>query len=620
MAVGCVHFVPSIEPTIYHPKKKELSKEALELWNTVEKSYNNMIGTSDSPVTMQPVLPNLVTSTDECTVFATASIINGKETLYIVSKPQYLKNKEVNSGSRNHYKKTMSGDSHCRGVRIVINSSFTAGGLTSPLFVVVYGLTADEMPGDDMITLEIPGLYAGSEQNIYSSGKGFITFVRGKYDIESDVINDNENMQQDDTVPDNDEVSSKESRIAAMYRQVVYHPFVNHIRKTKYGWNGDVTDIPDYLRVISWMDGANGQLRRITSDENMRLESELKIVCCKHSAARTAVEQAADVGPMFKLMKQLLKVIDIPHLSNNSILAHLENELTRLESNDLSTTGQVLKLLSHKKKAILATVPKLPSATGSAYSISNIKKGFVLNGQLDMDQKLVPSIGSILNTYRGEVEGTVLENKATLFKNYYEEMFTYGMIKEETFDYHQVPIDTKADGSYYDRDFDIQLENRQRAKILSAPHQIQARKNLLYQKRMDSYNKEFQLFEAEEKEFETNKRCEDKLAKFVSNDMFSSSEDNDLSTPSTTNETSVAFQLLSNSVTYDILSSNADTILNSELKSFVRVRSNVQVRGGRLTYSNVPTTKDRLMLKVVELRNHPKNGRMFNVRPTPPVE
>ena len=99
-----------------------------------------------------------------------------------------------------------------------------------------------------------------------------------------------------------------------------------------------------------------------------------KNVCCKHSAARTAVKQATDASPMFKLMKQVLKVIDNLHVSNNKILIYLEQELCRLENNDLNTKGKVLKLLSHKK-AILATIPKPPSATGSAYLISNVKKG-----------------------------------------------------------------------------------------------------------------------------------------------------------------------------------------------------------------------------------------------------
>ena len=35
MAVRCVHFIPAIEQIMYHPKKKKLSKDKLELWNIV---------------------------------------------------------------------------------------------------------------------------------------------------------------------------------------------------------------------------------------------------------------------------------------------------------------------------------------------------------------------------------------------------------------------------------------------------------------------------------------------------------------------------------------------------------------------------------------------------------
>ena len=108
--------------------------------------------------------------------------------------------------------------------------------------------------------------------------------------------------------------------------------------------------------------------------------------------------------------------------------------------------------------------------------------------------------------------------------------------------------------------------------------------------------------------------------KFVKKALFPELEMNNLSTPSTRNKMFNEFQILSNSITYDMLVSNSDSTLNSESKSFVRVRSKVHFRGGQLTYSNVPTTKDRLMLKVMKLCSHPKNGRMFSLRPAPPVE
>lgn len=65
-----------------------------------------------------------------------------------------------------------TGDAHCQGVHIVINCTFTAGGLFSLLFVVVHGLGKEEiMSEDDMVTIKVPGLTVGSDQDIYSFGR-----------------------------------------------------------------------------------------------------------------------------------------------------------------------------------------------------------------------------------------------------------------------------------------------------------------------------------------------------------------------------------------------------------------------------------------------------------------
>lgn len=92
-----------------------------------------------------------------------------------MSKPNDIKNEACDSGKQNHHKKT--GNSHCRGVCIVLNSTFTAGVISAPISVVVYGLTRAEMPHNDIITIDVPGLVAGSVQNPYSGGTGYIAFV-----------------------------------------------------------------------------------------------------------------------------------------------------------------------------------------------------------------------------------------------------------------------------------------------------------------------------------------------------------------------------------------------------------------------------------------------------------
>ena len=158
--VAVNHLIPPSQPSIYHPKKSELNHDAQELWSLSESCYNCMIGNSITKKKLYPVLPNLITSTNEVTIFATTGTVDSKESFYIVAKPEELKNEACNSGSRNHYKKKPTGNSHCRGVRIVINSTFTAGGLSAPIFISAFGMTKMEMPRDEIITIEVPGLIA----------------------------------------------------------------------------------------------------------------------------------------------------------------------------------------------------------------------------------------------------------------------------------------------------------------------------------------------------------------------------------------------------------------------------------------------------------------------------
>ena len=36
--------------------------------------------------------------------------------------------------------------------------------------------------------------------------------------------------------------------------------------------------VPDHLAAVSWMDGAHGQIKQITSEENLKKEAEIKII------------------------------------------------------------------------------------------------------------------------------------------------------------------------------------------------------------------------------------------------------------------------------------------------------------------------------------------------------
>ena len=165
-----------------------------------------------------PVLPNLVTSTDETTLFVTSGIINEQEKIHITCKPTTVKNENVSSSVRSTYSTNLAGDSHCRGLRIVLNNTFTAGGLTAPICVVVHGLTLVEMPKNDIVTFPVPNLVVVSDRDIYTDEVGYITFVCG-VDTDHGVCND---------------ILSKDSRLARLYRDLVYYPFISKVRQTRY--------------------------------------------------------------------------------------------------------------------------------------------------------------------------------------------------------------------------------------------------------------------------------------------------------------------------------------------------------------------------------------------------
>ena len=638
MIVTANHFIPNIEPNYFHPKKKDLTKDALELWNVAENCYNKMIGHDDNTkVKLFPVLPNLVTSTDEVTIFATCGIVNNKETFFIATKPEVLKNEVCHSGARNHYKKKMTGDTHCRGVCIVINSTFTAGGISAPIFVTVYGCTREEMPRDGIITITVPGLVAGAHENLYSNGSGFITFVRGKdyqdgniatlEDAGDDVVIDS--RHNNDTVEPISSPSehfnpsfSKESQVALLYRRLVYYPFIEKIRKDKYNFTYlENEEIPPYLRAISWMDGCASQIKLITSEENMNLEKKLNITCCKHSVSRTAIEQAADTGCMFKCMKKILRDTTNPNSSNSSVYSYVDKALSLMEhsinSDDVETT-KVLLLPSHKKKAILATCSKLPIATARAYTDDNIKKAFMLNGQIDIGHKLLPSMSNLLNTYRGDIESTCLKRKEDLISIMYEEAYTTGVVKESTFNALNVPYDTNSNGEVVSRDFNIQQENRQRAKTLTCDTQVTERRDRLYEIRMNHFRKLDALYTTEQKKYDDNTESENKLSRLFLEHHAHSVQNRSNAATIPLLPTTPTYGSIVNDLTSDVFTQFQRNLNKSEMLCFVQVRSEHTVRGGKISYLDIPKNKPALFQRMWALHNAPVQPRNHPNRPSMP--
>ena len=62
------------------------------------------------------------------------------------------------------------------------------------------------------------------------------------------------------------------------------------------------TNIPDVLTVVSWYDGDLLQLYPVTNEHNVLTDQ--KVFLNKQNAARTAVEQAADLAKVFKVINK----------------------------------------------------------------------------------------------------------------------------------------------------------------------------------------------------------------------------------------------------------------------------------------------------------------------------
>ena len=167
-------------------------------------------------------------------------------------------------------------------------------------------------------------------------------------------------------------------------------------------------EVPENLRAISWMDGCLGQLHLMGQETVLDTEDLLKITANKQSPARTAVEQAADVGAMFKLIRSLIKSMPGGEVCNSHLYHILVETIDKLEKDHKDCTKKINKdiviLPSFKKSAIIAGLSKLPEAMGIAFRVSIVKKAFQDNGQIGKDDIHIPNIDAMIGTYRGVID------------------------------------------------------------------------------------------------------------------------------------------------------------------------------------------------------------------------
>lgn len=177
-------------------------------------------------------------------------------------------------------------------------------------------------------------------------------------------------------------------------------------------------------------------------------------------------------------------------------------------------------------------------------------------------------------------------------------------------------------GFIVERRFGVNQENRQRAKILSSSQQIKDRKNVLYMKQLNRYERLQHLYDGETKDFVMNKRCENKLVDIWCkhfhrcNNMTSNAV---TGAPSHVN-VNTGFKDTCNGLTLPIIMANKSSILLPEVKAFIRVRSDANVICRKRTIQNIPSLKDDALARMFQLLNREVNVRYHKlpVRPMAP--
>ena len=422
---------------------------------------------------------------------------------------------------------------------------------------------------------------------------------------------------------------SKEARVAKLYRELVYYPFIRDIC-TKLGLDPNPkAEVPENLRAISWMDGCLGQLHLITKETVLNDEDILKITCNKQSPARTAVEQAADVGAMFKLIRALIKSMPSGDPCNSHIYHLLVEGLQKLEKEYLEDSEEKnlarVILPSIKRSAILiAGVSKLPEAMGIAFRVSIVKKAFQDNGQIGLDGSTIPNIDAMVGTYRGVIDKDhYLYKTDEIINTYYKEMYKNGKIEEATFDDLNIAEDKDSLGNIVKRNFGIHHEACQRAKVLSSSTQRQARKDQLHSIKVNQHEKHQEAYKAETKKYALNTECESRVITTFT--RMNNSINSTIIGPQEEEQIIESFTNISTRLTDCHFGNNEQKGLNrfkptiEQLKAFIQLRYPIQkfAKMKPMYVSLTKETKPDLIKKCVQCKDAPLIPRHYKPRTRP---
>jgi hypothetical protein len=235
-----------------------------------------------------------------------------------------------------------------------------------------------------------------------------------------------------------------------------------------------MSSIPDKLNAVSYCDGDFSQIDVIKSSIDLFVDN--KVIANKQHASWLAVEQAADVGKPFKLIKSMLPSYSVQHIPADrcpmkALMIHAFKEQL---NNDLNHAA-------NKMKSLINFIPTLSEMATKAYSVKNIQHGFIMTGLIDGTNMHFPVFDTILSMCRRNPKKEEYENIEKNMTNILYHSSDYGHNLEDLYDQMGIVRDCDSMGCKVLREATISQESYQRTKCLTHEHQIHLRKEGLAQ-------------------------------------------------------------------------------------------------------------------------------------------
>ncbi len=119
------------------------------------------------------MMPALVTSTDDSTLFICEGEQPTGNVEWRLANPD-----DVDQRGTHSLYDTDGNNGHLNGLRVKLTHIVNATGQSAPVFISVLGLSANELPNDEMFLMKIPGLSPGGSIFVENEVVGNILFQR----------------------------------------------------------------------------------------------------------------------------------------------------------------------------------------------------------------------------------------------------------------------------------------------------------------------------------------------------------------------------------------------------------------------------------------------------------